>query len=508
MITLVEGMLGVGDGKSWIMSNVLLPEFLRNSKKHVYTTLPCDGDELQWLLSWIYPGKPVAQQEARERLHFLYPGKAEAWGEFWERPIPKPEFELLRIEAQAGDIPPVESVGAVEDAEGMVWVRVPWPTSEAMRQQYTHWGCRKIRKSLGQKDRLAEFWHFCPAGSVIIIDEAADVFGSGEYNEKEVKERRKVFKAYLRQHRHYIQDLYFACQDRADIDVEMRRLCQCVIKCRNLKKVPLIPGAWWARGLRWPVQVFEARHFLATQVINKNNEQVLVIEALEAFKYWPNKRSFKNYRSFSEASALKGKAPAEEGMHSADMDTPWDRIKGVLRGLGTTIGVAGGACVGVYLFIQLLYGMCGVNQTWVSRKLYGNMFQPANKQIPLYAKTSSTTNVVPVVSGTNLVATATNSLAVAAGVATNLPARLVLVTSERLELSDGTICRFGDEFPGRGRVCSWDQRGCVFRGADGLQFVSFGVLFRGARSGSGGSGTINERVLQSVDTARSALRAP
>ena len=493
-ITFVQGLAGVGDGKSYVLVNKIIRDFLRHTGKHVYTTCPVDGKELGAFLAYCFPGGQYPRRdEARKRLHLLYPGLAEFFHEFWERPVPLAELNALQAEAADGRHEPVV-IGEMEDTVG--WVRVAWPTNDETVRLYKDEGYRYRRVFGGKSDRVARFWDHVPAGAVVVIDEVADIFGSDEMALKgkddavDPKRKRAEFGQFLRQHRHYKFDLYFCAQDAADIDIKVRRLIERSLFCRNLKKTPFIDH-WSMRGLRWPIQAFEVREHLNIHTVGKSGEQILRQVPVDSYRIFPlfdggflKNRGFQNYRSFSAAATLSGKALAGDEVRSGDLDTPWDRIKGVLGGLWKPLAVAGFIGVGIVCGLDLVYAMAGADSGKVGHFLYGAAYASKTNSVGSVKIPNTQTNEIHQLALAEVIARQTAKAATTNSAAGNPPSPekkdcfAILVSPDFIRLSDGRVLRRGDEWPGRGVISGWDQRGAGFGGFLD-QRTPWAVLFSG-----------------------------
>jgi hypothetical protein len=504
-INFVRGQDGVGDGKSYLLTNHFLPPFLRHTDKHVYTTLPCDGEEREFLLAWCFPERRdrFKRQAAGLRLHHLYEGEAEWFQEFWLRPVKRAEILQDVRKIYAGFMPPYEvpvawdrenemafrfqPVDLADDAPEYL-VRAEWPINDEMRARYETEGYVYRREVGGKSCRLRKYWHHTPAGAVIMLDEIADVFGAEESNLD--KKRKAAFNAHLRQHRHYKYDLYFCAQNSNDITPPARRLFEREFFCRNLKKVPMIDH-WSCRGMRWPVQGFECREFLAVHTSNKSGEAVLSMKSVDSFrvfpafdgpvKFWLTGRGFKNYRSFSAASGLPGKAMADEQTRSGALDTPWERVKGAIKGLWKPIAVLGFCIMGGCAGLSLVYTMAGADSGKVGRLLYG--VQVKTNQIKSVNVGQQSTNHA--FKSVAIKAVGTNETRAAGTAGTNAPpverAKPVwarFAGPDFIRLSDGALVRLGDNWPGRGFLLKWSDYGAFIANDQGGKWIEWGVLFQ------------------------------
>lgn len=356
----IEG--DVGGGKSFVAVNCLLPRYLHETRRPIYTNLPCDGDELEYYLAWL-TRSPVRREEYRRRLHFLHPGEQEAFEPYWA------EVGWVRPDgSRVPDDSVPRSQAGQEKALQRGWTRlekeVPWPDKQELEEEYRRAGYRLFKRSLGKRDRVREFWWFTEPNAVVFLDESADIWNALS------KDRPASLQSYINHHRHYKDDLYFFMQARDDLDVQVRRKIRTLYYVENMKNRNLFD--WWAlRGLRWPVQHFRVREFHGRKVLGKGGDFDR-FEPLHAWKAWPTRRRFKNYRSFSAAATLPGKRLPAEGAQSTDLDTPWHRVRDWLGGAWAPLAVLTFLGVGVALGLRFLYGLAGVSSADVAQQLTGN----------------------------------------------------------------------------------------------------------------------------------------
>lgn len=382
----IEG--DVGSGKSFIAVNCLMPRYFWETRRPIYTNLPCDGEELECYLAWL-ARSPVVRDDYRRRLHFLYPGEEEAFEPFWA------EVFWLNREGQriADDCVPRSQAGQ-EKARLHGWTRqereVPWPDKQELEEEYRRMGFRLRRRSLGKRDRVREFWWFTEPNAVIFLDESADIWNSLN------KGRPASLQSYINHHRHYKDDLYFFMQARDDIDVQVRRKIRTLYYVENMKNQNMFD--WWAlRGLRWPVQHFRVREFHGRKVLGKGGDFDR-FEPLNAWKAWPTARRYRNYRNFSAAATLPGKRLPAEGAQSTDLDTPWQRVRDWLGGAWAPLSVLTFIVVAVVMGLRFMYALAGVSSADVAKHLTEGKTNAQHR-----GSTENTGSVPTVVAGTNVV---------------------------------------------------------------------------------------------------------
>lgn len=451
----------MGDGKTFTVVNVFLADALQNTNRPVYVNLPCDGDQLDYFLAWCFK-RPSNREAARARLHFLEPGEAEAFEEY---------YVDVSWKTKDGEVLPRDAWPRnVERALARGFQRIerpmPWPESEFQVSEYRREGVELRRRSLGMKDRVAEFWYFTEPNAFVILDETADLFNSLASADKGQKDKRRVLQSYINHHRHYKDDLLFLMQATDDLDVQVRRKMRYIYVCENQKNVPMFKH-WAFRGLRWPVQHFLVRQFQARKVLGKGMDYDK-FEFVNQFRVWPTRRKFKNYRSFSAAQmkGLGGKRGASESALSQDMDTPWQRVRQFFVNAANPLSVLVFLAVSIYFGLRMIYGLAGITSDDVSKQLTGgktNAVVKAEAMDVAAVNPGSSATIEKTVSGTNALPPA--------------PEKLRLIVANGFK-TDSRWYRVGDDFPGRGAIKRVYRDGVEF--ADGAGYT-FDFLLSGGR---------------------------
>jgi len=409
-------------GKSYIAVNKEVRGFLVDSRRDVYTNLPINLEEFACSL-----GLSSARRiEAMGRLHLLRPGQA--------------DVEVPEYDEDSGEVVMFDRVRVVDGVQ--VVERVP-----------------KVK--VHRCDRIKEFWWFVKPGSVVMLDETADIFSSDDYKQS-TGDKRKVLGSMINHHGHYKLDLYFICQDKEDLDIKVRSKIMFVYEVTNMKYEPILPGVPWLRGLRWPVQFFRVRVLQGKHVLGKRGAMDR-FEPMDAYTVFPTQRGYRNYRSFSAAhstlAGMKSLNPDDPSIVSSDVETGAARIKKFVAGSGPIIGVGLAFCVGVLVVCRLFW--------WAGNGFHGAWYNPwavektvqkigVSESVAVGAKVKATNQPVSVV-GTNVL-------------------KIKLTTSDEIKLSDGRVFRVGDE-TGFGRLSAIAVNGCVV-GTNEYRFKDFLFLCR------------------------------
>lgn len=227
---------------------------------------------------------------------------------------------------------------------------------------------------------------------------------------------------------------------------------------------------WWAlRGLKWPVQFFFVKCYLGRSVVGLAEDAMKKREPQESFIFWPTRKSFKTYRSFSQAETLPGKKAAAASAKSTDYDPSiWGKLSGFVRNLGPVGAVFGGILGAVLGYFGLIHGMMRLATS------------TAPVASPLERSTTPQTNAPP---GTRLtdagtgdwLATTTHAVTV-----NDDAERIVLVTPSLLRTNKRNYAK-GSELAG-GVVDRILLNGVVFEGG---RAATWDVLFPGHGRGPG-----------------------
>jgi hypothetical protein len=358
----------MGAGKSYVLVNRFMVDYLRDTNRPIYTNLPINLDAF---LAFAAGGKPSLIEAYRERVTIAEHGKAHAL-----------------------------------DEQGQ-------PILDASTGQPR------------QFDRVKEFWRFTEPNSVIILDETADAFNSQAW-----KERPEELQSYINHHRHYKDDIFLCCQDRDDVDVQIRRKVQYVWLVSNSLTENISEHRLFL-GMKWPLQFFMVRCFSGPQVMGKNAAATSRVAPINpTMIVWPRQGGFRNYQSFSASTSLPGKKMSKEGQKSGDvgqgLTSQWGaffgRIPAMLAGLVGLVGLVVAVAFMARVYFQNLKSEIGGVQS---------------------------ENVA-----TNIVGGVTNAPSVP-GVASNRE-RLVAAFPDRV-VSNLREYRRGDSLGGRGiRAIGWD----------------------------------------------------
>jgi len=319
-INAVQGLMGAG--KSYVMTNVWLADVLVRSNRPIYTNLPLarldpkDPDSLFVIVAQLFRSE-MDRQRAQARITLLRP---------------------MVLQPLGDDGEPLSYIPLDEEGE---------PIKDA------------LPVVLAKKHQQREFWYFTKPNAAVFLDEVADIWST-----EDRRDRPPEMKSYIRHHRHYKDDLWFAFQDKEDIDPDLRRKIQKLWVIQNSVRVNMFDSAW-LRGMRWPVQFFMAKSYLGRSAVGKDEASLSTLQPQDSLWFWPKPAGFKVYYSFSQASKLAGKTSATEDDESSDMTKSWwPRVRDFFVNsapLLSMIGGVGGAGVGAYYAYGVL--MAGLVQS-------------------------------------------------------------------------------------------------------------------------------------------------
>lgn len=436
----VQGLMGAG--KTCVAVNRFMADWLTNSDRHIYTNLPLERVDPEDPTSNFVLVNHLTRNHARrrammKRLELLSPGV--------RQPL-------------ADDGQPLRYHPLDEDGN---------PVPDSAPQE------------VGPKHGLREFWYFTKPNAVVILDEVADIWNTEDRNSRDASKRRpETLNSYIRHHRHYKDDLYFFFQDKEDIDPHLRRKLQYVWTVRNSTKENMFD--WWAlRGLKWPVQFFFVKCYLGRAVVGKAEDAMKRVEPQESWIYWPTRKSFQTYRSFSQATTLPGKSAPKSDARSTDFDpSVWGRVKGFTRNLGPVLAVLGAVAALVFAYFGIIHGLIAASETSSAVNTAPRTVTPQGTNQP------PGTFLTDVGNG-DWAATRTNVTWVDVSAATNqagllVTERILLVTPDWLQTTVKKYAK-GDDMGGR-RIERILLNGLLF--ADGGH-ERYDVLFSGHRLAAG-----------------------
>lgn len=433
MIRLVKGP--PGSGKSYVAVNRFFREWLENSGRPIYTNLPLvkGKDGIYELVRQIT--RNHARQKAMcDRIHEIKAG-LEVVPE-WTNP-------------ETGEVIPSQ-----------------------------------------ERCRLREFWYFTPLGSVIFLDELAEIYDAKGRGERGAPE---TFATYMRLHRHLGDDFYGFAQHQKDIVAQFRRLVGELISVENSTKRNMFE--WWAlRGLKWPIQFFSVRTYIGSEVMDLVNVEQSSATTQESYVVWPNKAGFRTYRSFSRVSQLAFKGELSDKAETSDVNQPFFvRYGGFVRQLPLLGSLLIFVVMGIWMFHRgvnwLLHPQDSLT-TW-----YGSPISTPATNSGSAALTASL--AVPggtrKAAGTNFKTSVLAGAPVQGPVAGELPERLLLVTPNRLSTTRGDY-EVGDSLAGH-RVARFLLDGFVSNDGGAHRW---GVVFPRRQGGGVGSGGGDSGTLASV----------
>ena len=248
----------MGAGKSCVAVNFIMLDELQHGHRHIYTNLPIYRDRIAHYLA---SGRRAKAQTFLERIHILE-NRLETVRDESGKPIMVPES--------------------------------PKPGAPLVE-------CRL--------HMVQSFWRFTRPNSLIIVDEAADIWNARNWKQtqSEAGVEENELQSYINHHRHYKDDLYILAQSVTDIDKQIRNKFQYVWVVSNSTKENMFE-ARWLKGLKWPIQFFKIRIYHPRDLR----------EPCEMYNFFPKRIYFTFYDSFSASHRLPGKALPENSSGSSD----------------------------------------------------------------------------------------------------------------------------------------------------------------------------------------------
>lgn len=394
-LNIITGLMGAG--KSYVAVNWILADELKRTERDIYTTLPVKVDKIARLVG----GKSLAKQKRiSERIHIL-------------------KDEPAQVHDKDGN--PIWKREPVLDEAGNV-IRPGEPL---------------------ELNQARCFWRFTRPNSLIIVDECADLWESGKYQATDkLGLEEGEFGVYLRQHRHYKDDLWMICHNLSDIDRNMRKKFHFVWTIANSRNEPIFDNAWF-RNIRWPVQFFIVRQYTAADLK----------KPLDIHHVNPLASGFELYDSFSAASRLPGKELPDEGAKSADYKPSiMGRVKEFFRSIRKAA-----------LYLGMIFGGGYVIFFWVLAPALGWTSQKVQEKGRLPAPVAAGSPSPPLPSPVGSVPAAAGDMD-ALPVELPQPVRMAFRSPRFVGYSNGKKFYVGKYYDGK-KLLGITDTGCIFRDA-------------------------------------------
>ena len=330
-----------GSGKSYLAVNKIIADYLRDTRRVVYTNLPIYVDEF---ISSLSPN-PVRQSDYRRRLMMVEERMAPVDDDIWRAWI------RGALGPCKGDVPPGQYADAVPQALWLEWKRDVRERQAMGFVVLPDPNCEELIEDGRIRNTLKEFWWFLTPGSVVVVDESADL-----WNTLKRTERPGTLTTFFNHHRHYKLDIFALCQSRSDIDNQVRSKFNTVWIVTN-SFTEKVGEHWLLAGMKWPVQFFTARQYAGRTVYGKGGDLRRYEPAGPALRVWARRAGFKTYKSHSQAGTLPGMASAAESAESNDVRTWRQQISGWVARLWVPVAWFGGMAVGAWVLWRALFGM-------------------------------------------------------------------------------------------------------------------------------------------------------
>jgi hypothetical protein len=338
-----------GSGKSYMVVNGFMADYLMDTERPVYTNLPLRLDNYIASLT-----RNVARQsKIRDRLVMVEERMSPVSDDIW----------LAWVKGACGaclgeEPPTVIVIGKTRVEIGDIispelWALWKEEARSQMRKGFVvepdpH--CVDLLKEGRIRNTLREFWWFLPENSVVFMDECADL-----WNAKNTEDRPGTLSTFINHERHYRLDIFVLCQSRADIDNQVRNKFNYVWIVTN-SLTQKIGEHWLLVGMKWPVQFFKAVQYTGRHVSGKGGDLRRFEAAGAPRTIWSSQGGFRNYHSHSAAGSLPGLKTPGDAATSDDLRTPWQQVKPWVERLWLPVGYFGGLIVGAIVMWKLLFG--------------------------------------------------------------------------------------------------------------------------------------------------------
>lgn len=150
---------------------------------------------------------------------------------------------------------------------------------------------------------ISQFWRYTLSNSIIFLDEVYEIFGSLDQLSKG-KDIRKEMLSYAKQHGHFKDDLYLITHDPADIDKIIRKSLNKQYIVKNSKYQNILDHRFF-KGLRWPIQFFMVSGY-------EYGEKT----AQDQFNIYPKQNIFSCYNSFNVSDFLDKEMASDSDVSS------------------------------------------------------------------------------------------------------------------------------------------------------------------------------------------------
>lgn len=289
---------------------------------------------------------------------------------------------------------------------------------------------------LGLHHMVREWWYFVAPGSLVLIDECGEVWPSSE------RKRPELMASLLNRHAHFGFDVILFAHRSGDLDIQVRSKAEAVFYIANSLRESIFPGVPLVQAVKWPLQFFMIRQYLASEVLERTPGST--VRCQDSFNVFPKARGFKNYRSFSHASNLPWLKPKAEALETMSYSpTFWGRMRAQASAYRRIVILALAVVVALIVAWRLMLGLAHMGNTKSIAKFLGTK---DGTNGPTLARP------VTAVASNGLPAESRASASNAVPVAERKREMVVFACPEWFRTSGGTKYAVGDSIAGLGVV--------------------------------------------------------
>jgi hypothetical protein len=213
--------------------------------------------------------------------------------------------------------------------------------------------CGEDGKPLGPRHMIREFWCFIEPWAFIVIEESAENMGTDKRFA-----RPDLAINFINRQRHFSLDLLFICQRYEELDPVFRRKAHYVERVENSLTLPMFPGVWWLRPIRFFWQFFWVRQFIGSN-FERQGESATVENQ---WRVKPKSAGFRNYRSRAATTKFPWLTVKGDDHETGDLKSKGTRRREFFRSLRVAGSVLGLLAGGIFIVYQLIQGLFALSR--------------------------------------------------------------------------------------------------------------------------------------------------